>query len=146
MLYFDFATEYRHKHKEIAPVKEFDVDDALLAEFNSWLDTKEFDYSTDSEKVMKKLKEVAEEEKYFKRIEAEFIALESKVQHNKTKDMEEFKEEVKDLLRGEIVSRYYHQKGRIEAMLEDDTDVKKALEILANTDEYNRILSDTSSD
>ena len=36
-------------------------------------------------------------------------------------------EEVKDLLRGEIVSRYYHQKGRIEAMLEDDSDVKKAL-------------------
>jgi carboxyl-terminal processing protease len=146
MLYFDFATEYRQKHQEIAPVKEFDVDDELLAEFDSWLDTKEFDYSTDSEKVMEKLKEVAEEEKYFKRIEAEFTALESKVQHNKTKDMEDFKSEVKGLLRGEIISRYYHQKGRIEAMLEDDRDVKKALEILADEMEYKRILSDTSTD
>lgn len=145
MLYFDFATEYRHKNSEIAPIKEFEIDDALFTEFNSWLETKAFDYSTDSEKVMEKLKEVTEEEKYFKRIEAEYSALESKIHHNKTKDMEEFKDEVKDLLRGEIISRYYHQKGRIEAMLEDDVDVKKALEILADTDEYNRILSSTTS-
>ncbi|MBP9151808.1 MAG: S41 family peptidase [Flavobacteriales bacterium] len=145
MLYFDFATEYRHKHKEIAAVSDFKVDDALLKEFQAWLETKDFDYETDSEKVLEKLKEVAEEEKYFKRIETEFAALESKVHHNKTKDMEEFKDEIKELLRGEIVSRYYHQKGRIEAMLENDVDIKKALEILANTTEYKRILTDTSS-
>ncbi|MBP9152872.1 MAG: S41 family peptidase [Flavobacteriales bacterium] len=145
MLYFDFATEYRHKHKEIAAVSDFKVDDALLKEFQVWLETKDFDYTTDSEKVLEKLKEVAEEEKYFKRIETEFAALESKVHHNKTKDMEEFKDEIKELLRGEIVSRYYHQKGRIEAMLENDVDIKKALEILANADEYKQILTDTSS-
>lgn len=145
MLYFDFATEYRHQHKEIAAVKEFDIDENLYSEFKSWLETKEFDYTTDSEKVMEKLKEVAEEEKYFERIEVEYNALNEQVRHNKTHDLEEFQEEVKDLLRGEIVSRYHHQKGRIEAMLEDDSDVKKALEILADTEEYKRILSNTSS-
>ena len=145
MLYFDFATEYRHQHKEIAAVKEFDIDENLYSEFKSWLETKEFDYTTDSEKVMGKLKEVAEEEKYFERIEVEYNALNEQVRHNKTHDLEEFQEEVKDLLRGEIVSRYHHQKGRIEAMLEDDSDVKKALEILADTEEYKRILSNTSS-
>ena len=145
MLYFDFATEYRHQHKEIAAVKEFDIDENLYSEFKSWLETKEFDYTTDSEKVMGKLKEVAEEEKYFERIEIEYNALNEQVRHNKTHDLEEFQEEVKDLLRGEIVSRYHHQKGRIEAMLEDDSDVKKALEILADTEEYKRILSNTSS-
>ena len=145
MLYYDFATEYRHQHKEIAAVKEFDIDENLYSEFKSWLETKEFDYTTDSEKVMGKLKEVAEEEKYFERIEIEYNALNEQVRHNKTHDLEEFQEEVKDLLRGEIVSRYHHQKGRIEAMLEDDSDVKKALEILADTEEYKRILSNTSS-
>ncbi|MCF8275098.1 MAG: S41 family peptidase [Flavobacteriales bacterium] len=145
MLYFDFATEYRFAHKEIAPVREFVVDDALLKEFQDWLEAKEFDYTTDSEIVLNKLKEVAEEEKYFKRIEEEYAALEAKVKHNKTKDMEEFKEEVKDLLRGEIVSRYYHQKGRIEAMLEDDVDVMKAKEILNDSEQYQRILSDVSA-
>lgn len=146
MLYFDFATEFRHKHNEIPQVSDFNIDDALFSGFKSWLETKEFDYTTDSEKVLEKLKEVAEEEKYFARIEAEYNALEGQITHNKTHDLEEFQDEVKNLLRGEIISRYYHQKGRIQAMLEDDVDVMKALEILADKDEYNRILSDTSSD
>lgn len=146
MLYFDFATEYRHKHPEIAQVADFEIDENLYAEFKEWLDTKDFDYTTDSEKVLEKLKEVAEEEKYFARIEAEYNALEGQIRHNKTHDLEEFKDEVKELLKGEIVSRYYYQKGRIQAMLEDDVDVKKALEILADDAEYKRILSDASTD
>lgn len=144
MLYFDFATEYYHNHPEMAPVKDFHVDEALYSEFRSWLKNKEFDYTTDSEKVLEKLKEVAEEEKYFKRITAEYEALEARVKHDKEKDLEDFQDEVKDLLRGELISRYYHQRGRIQAMLEDDLDVNKALEIFANMDEYNRILTDTS--
>ncbi len=146
MHYFDFATEYYHTHKELPAVSDFNIDEALFTEFKTWLAKKEFDYSTDSERVLKTLKEVAEEEKYFARIEAEYTALENQIKHNKTKDMEEFKSEVKDLLRGEIISRYYHQKGRIQAMLEEDHDVKKALEILANKTEYDRILSDISAD
>ncbi len=146
MHYFDFATEYYHTHKELPAVSDFNIDEALFTEFKTWLAKKDFDYSTDSERVLKTLKEVAEEEKYFARIEAEYTALENQIKHNKTKDMEEFKSEIKDLLRGEIISRYYHQKGRIQAMLEEDHDVKKALEILANKPEYDRILSDTSAD
>ncbi|MBI1289159.1 MAG: PDZ domain-containing protein [Flavobacteriales bacterium] len=145
MLYFDFATEYYFNHPEIGPIKDFKVDDALYAEFEKWLETKDFDYTTDSERVLEKLKEVAEEEKYFKRISTEYDALEARVKHDKSKDLEDFQEEVKDLLRGEIISRYYHQRGRIQAMLEEDRDVKKALEVFANMDEYNRILTDTST-
>lgn len=144
MLYFDFATEYRFNHPTIPAVKDFKADDAMV-EFKKWLSKQEFDYTTDSEKVLEKLKEVAEEEKYFKRIESEYSALESKVKHNKTEDLEEFGSEIKDLLRGEILARYYLQKGRIEGMLEGDIDVKKAIEVLNNPVEYGKILSRAGS-
>ncbi|MGB1319001.1 MAG: S41 family peptidase, partial [Flavobacteriales bacterium] len=65
MLYFDFATEYYHGHKEIAEVSDFRIDDALFGEFKAWLESKEFDYSTDSEKMLERLKKVAEDDKYF---------------------------------------------------------------------------------
>ncbi len=144
MLYFDFATEFYHKNKEIAAVHDFRISDETYTEFKAWLENKEFDYTTDSERMMEELKKVAEEEKYFQRIETEYTALLDQVKHNKVHDLEEFKDEVKDLLRGEIISRYYHQSGRIEAMLEEDVEVKKALEILADASEYNRILTDTT--
>ncbi|MCB9191672.1 MAG: S41 family peptidase [Flavobacteriales bacterium] len=144
MLYFDYATEYRYKNPTIAATKDFRVSDEMYEDFTKWLEAKEFDYTTDSERMMEKLKEVAEEEKYFGRIEGEYTALLDKVKHNKVHDLDEFKDEVKDLLRGELISRYYHQKGRIEAMLEEDPEVNKALEILSDASEYKRILSDTS--
>lgn len=145
MLYFDFATEYFHKHPEAVPVADFKITDDIYAEFTAWLEDKEFDYTTDSEKMLEELKEVAEEEKYFQRIETEYTALLDQVKHNKVHDLEEFKAEVSEILRGELVSRYHYQSGRIEAMLEDDPEVKKALDILADASEYNRILKDTSA-
>ena len=144
MLYFDFATEYYFKNSEIPEVKEFRVNDDIFEEFKKWLETKDFDYTTDSEKMLEDLKEVAEEEKYFKRIETEYTALLDQVKHNKARDLEEFQDEVKELLRGELVSRYYHQSGRIQAMLEEDVEVNKALEILDDPTDYNRILTETT--
>lgn len=144
MLYFDFATEYYHKNPEAPAVTEFRITDTLYDEFKRWLEDKEFDYTTDSEKMLKRLKDVAEDEQYFERIETEYDALLDQVKHNKVHDLEAFKDEVQELLRAELVSRYHYQKGRIEAMLEDDPEVKKALEILADKAEYQRILSDGS--
>ncbi|MBL4586192.1 MAG: PDZ domain-containing protein [Flavobacteriales bacterium] len=146
MLYFDFATEYKHRNSEIAEISDFKVDETIFSEFSAWLDDKEFEYTTESESVLEALKEVAEEEKYYHRIEQEYVALENVVKHSKQHDMEEFRSEIEDLLRGEIISRYYHQHGRIQAMLEQDKDVAKALEVLADAAEYERILSQVKED
>ena len=146
MLFFDFATEFHHRNKEIPAVEDFKITDQIYDEFKAWLETKEFDYTTDSEKMLEDLKEVAEEEKYYARIESEYKALLDQIKHNKDRDLEVFQDEMKEILRGELVSRYYHQKGRIQAMLEDDIEVKKALDILADASEYKRILTDTSLD
>ncbi len=146
MLYFDFATEFKHENEEIAPIGEFRVSDNLYTKFDTWLDEQEFDYETRSERMLESLKEEAEEENYFEKITMEYEALEKKVKHDKTHDMEAFREEVTDLLRGEIISRYYYQHGRVEAMLEQDKDVAKAIEILKDPTEYKRILTEVVSE
>jgi len=141
MLLFDFATEYRHKNPTIAAATEFKVDDKLYNEFKEWLKDKEYDYTTESEELIKNLKKVAEEEKRFTPMQEEYEALEAKVSHNKTHDLENFSEELKDLLRAEIVSRYYFQKGRLQAMLDEDIDVAKAVSVLKDAPGYKKILT-----
>ena len=49
--------------------------------------------------------------------------------------------EVSQLLKDAILVHYYYRKGCIEGALSDDPDVKKAVEILSSTAEYNRILN-----
>jgi carboxyl-terminal processing protease len=54
----------------------------------------------------------------------------------KLQDLQHFKKEISDLLTDEIISRYYYQKGAIKAALRDDSDIKKAIEILHKPDGY----------
>lgn len=140
-LLFDYATEFRHRTPSIGAAAAFKVDDKLFADFKQWLSTKEYDYTTESEDMLKKLKEVAEEEKTFDRMKAEYDALVAKATHSKAADLETFAPEIKDLLRAEIVSRYHYQKGRIEAMLTEDVDVKRAVELLHDQQAYRKILA-----
>jgi len=44
------------------------------------------------------------------------------------------------LLKDEIVARYYFQKGATETAIEEDDAIKKALEVLANKEEYSKVL------
>ena len=54
-----------------------------------------------------------------------------------------FKTQVKDLLRVEIVGRYYYQKGKVKASLEDDTDLAEAIKTIHDPALYKSILAGT---
>jgi carboxyl-terminal processing protease len=139
-LIFDFATQYKMKHPEIAKAKDFEVPDDLFNEFVTYLNDKEYDYTTESERNLKELKESAEKEKYFDDFKVEYEALKNKMMHNKKADLIKFKSEIKELLKEEIVSRYYFQRGRIEVALQSDELVKKAIEVLKDNNRYKSLL------
>jgi carboxyl-terminal processing protease len=138
---FNFATKYKREHPTIPSVKEFQITDELFTEFTTYISDKDYEYSTRSEDVVKKFKETAEKEKYFKDVETEYEALKAKLSHNKNEDLVTFKEEIKELLKEEIVSRYYYQKGRVESLLARDPDVNEALSILADKGKYSSLLA-----
>ena len=137
---FDFATNYYFEHESIAPASEFKLTDDEYAQFKSFVLEQDFSYSTASEEMLKKMKETAEDEGFYEDASAEYEALMAKVVPSKERDLEKFKDEIKQLLENEIVSRYYHQKGRAMHNFNDDPFVAKAIEVLKNQDEYNTIL------
>lgn len=139
-LLFDYATEYRLKHESIPPAKDFHVTDAEYSDFVGWLKGKEYDYTTKSEETMKELKETAQKEAYWDAIKDDFEKLTNEMNHDKEKDLVKFKDEISELLSQEIAARYYYQDGRIEASLNHDQEVKKAMEVLGNADLYAKTL------
>ena len=64
-----------------------------------------------------------------------------KVHSDKAVDLEKNREDISELLKSEILGRYYYEKGRIEGSLKSDPGVKKAIEILGNKEQYNNILA-----
>ena len=138
---FDYATQYVIKHPTIAEVKDFQLTDADYADFKALLKKRNFTYDRQSEEVLKKLKEFAEFEGYMENAKEEFAALEKKLQHNLDLELERFSKDIKPLIAEEIVKRYYFERGAVQETLKDDADLKKALEVLQQLEEYNKVLT-----
>lgn len=140
---FDFATKFRQDHDTVASPSEFEITSDMYDEFLAFLEGKEFEYTTETEKALEKLKDKAQSEKYWQFIETHFENLEQDLIEHKSNDLITFQEDIKELLRTEIVSRYYYQKGTIEASLKNDKQLKKATEVLTNKTMYESILEGT---
>jgi carboxyl-terminal processing protease len=139
-LVFNYATDYFYNHLSIDEAGKFTLSDADYEAFKLLAIKDTFDYSTASEEMLKKMKETAEEEGYFEDAKAQYEDLMKKVVPSKERDLEKFKEEIKTIIENEIISRYYYQKGRTIDSFRNDDYLKKAIEILKNTQEYNTIL------
>jgi carboxyl-terminal processing protease len=140
-LIFDFATDFRFSNENILSAEKFEFTDDNFTEFKDFLYDKEYEYTTETEDAIEELKEIAEDELYFKNISDEYNTLVAKLETNKKDDLNKFKDEIKELLTSEIVSRYYYQKGRIVANLQFDNEVKEAIKVLRNSNLYNSILA-----
>ena len=140
-LIFDYASAYYLAHPKIVPAKEFQLSDAEYNDFVTWLKDKEYDYTTKVETSIKDLAAAAQKEKYYDEIKVQLDALKTRMAHNKEHDLEKNKDEIREVLEHEIVSRYYFEKGVKEAGFDDDPEVKEAVRVLNDTALYQKILS-----
>lgn len=140
-LIFDYATDFAKKHTQIAPADKFEITDEIYADFVKYLSDKEYTYSTTTERMLKELREVAEEENYLDAISSDIDVLEQKFKVDKQGDLQKCRAEISEMLKSEILVRYYYEKGRIAGLLTHDPDVLKALEIINNPAQYKQILS-----
>jgi len=138
---FDYCNNYAAAHDSILPATQFKLSEVEYEQFVDFVKSKNFEYKTATEELLKDWKEVAEAEKYFTVIEAVYNEILKKIANEKINDIYKFKNEISEFLSNEIVARYYFQKGRIAHQLSTDPDVKVAMEILLDAKRYKGILS-----
>ncbi len=139
-LFFDYVTIYRSKHDSIATPKEFEVTEEDYEDFVAFLSDKEYDYTTKSEELLTELKEKTQKEKYYDAIKEDLEVIQSKMLHDKKKDLQKYKKEIKEFLKSEIAIRYYYRKGQIETTFADDEVIQEAIELLKDKKHYYSIL------
>ena len=139
---FDFATEYERTHPSIAKSKDFHITDKEYQGFMTNIKVEDkISYTTDSQEMLEQLQEIAKDEKYLQDSKLEFDALLAKLTPDLNTDLQRYKKEIITILENEIISRYYYQKGRVEASLTSDTYIKEALNVLNDESLYNEVLT-----
>jgi carboxyl-terminal processing protease len=139
--FFNFANQFTTTHDTIPLPESYTISDAEYNQFIEYLKQANFDYTSETDDALAKLKTVAEKENLLAKNNEEFAALEKKLKKDKLSDYEKNKKEISELLAEEIVSRYYYQKGRIRISLPSDNGVQKAMEILNDKSRYTNVLN-----
>lgn len=138
---FDYATKFVKEHPSIPPAKDFKISDEIYEDFVAFLNGKDYSYTTSTEAGIKALIDNADKEKCDEKIISLLKDAQKQIDEDKKNDLYKFKDEIKELLLSEIVVRYYNQKGRVEAMIQNDPEVLKAVSLLGKPSEYNRLLT-----
>lgn len=139
-LIFNYANEFKLKNNQIPAAKDFVFTDKMYEDFANYFKDQNVTYETFTEKQITLLEQSVEDDKFSTEIGKEIERLKSLIQAEKNDDLQRYKKEIKELLYLEIVSRYYYQKGRVEAALRIDPEITSAKEIIKDKEKYMRTL------
>ena len=143
-LFFRYANKFYREHKSIKPANEFKITDAIYNDFMQFVKDEGFTFTSESEKEIKELEKIAKIEGYLDDIQPILNQAVAKIEEEKANDLVNNRKEIEELLKIEIASRYYYQKGKIIATLSDDPELAKAFEVILNQEEYKSILKGTN--
>jgi carboxyl-terminal processing protease len=127
-MFFDYATQYKYQHPQIASAEEFQLTDEDIEAFCQFLDEKEYTYETETSKYYKELVDMAKEEDLDSTIMAELNALIPKLSVDYRTAIQRNRSEIEKYLGSEIIKRYYYQRGNLLYLLRYDSEVKRALQ------------------
>ena len=139
---WDFANKFKATHPTIPSADKFVITDSVYNEFKAFIDPKKFKYDSAMEEATEALRKVADEEGYINdETTAAFDSLKKLLTHNLDRDLDTHRKHIEEYLGGEIVSRYYFDRGRTQYGIRDDEGVDAARGILKDKALYKRILS-----
>lgn len=139
---WDFANKFKATHPTIPTADKFVITDSVYNEFKTFIDPKKFKYDSAMEEATEALRKVADEEGYINdETTAAFDSLKKLLTHNLDRDLDTHRKHIEEYLGGEIVSRYYFDRGRTQYGIRDDEGVDAARGILKDKALYKRILS-----
>ncbi len=139
---FDYATRFAARNDTIAPAEDFVVTDSIFEDFKAFIDPEKFHYDKVCEQMLSSLREAAELEGYMNdSTKKEFDILEGLLKHNLNHDLDNNRKDIESLLAGEIIRRYYYQKGQVIESLKRDEVLDSAVNVLNDPVKYKEILS-----
>lgn len=137
---FNYVTSYYYKNPNLGD-KIPTITDADYTAFKQFLKAEKFTFDTETELALKNTLEIAKKEKIDESITAEYQSLLTALQKSEESQLNKFQKEIKNLILDEIILRYQYKEGLYNYYLKSNSEIKKAVGILNNQAQYNKILA-----
>ncbi|MFQ5753122.1 MAG: S41 family peptidase [bacterium] len=135
---FQFAVIYAAKHPEIQ--RGFQVTEDMLHAFEIFLQKNKFDYTSEAEGSLQKIKETADENGYYASISTQMDEIRKVILEQKAKEFDKSIDFIKEELEQEISAKIWGTKAEVEASFDNDRVIQRAVNVLSHPDEYHALL------
>jgi carboxyl-terminal processing protease len=139
-LFFDYANDFKKRNKTITPAASFQLSDADYSQFVASMASKDYSYTSRTERLLSDLREEAEKENKLNVVKADLDDLKEKMLGAKKTDLITHKAEIKKILETQIVSRYYYERGKVVQAFQYDKELAAAKSLLGNSTKMLAIL------
>lgn len=138
--FFNYATNYFYKNSSISEPSKFKLNDSDYDDLRNYLLNHQNDFETKTEVAFKSANEKAVTDNLSGNLTNSFESLLLNIHQEKLNELDKNKDEILDKLTNEIVKRYYYEEGVYKQKATFDTTILKAVSVLNNTSEYNKVL------
>ena len=141
----DWADEYmRRNHDKSIDIRTFSITDEEYADFCRFIQDKDVPYESETRVALGKLEKAAKNDLYDERLDEAIATLKALVKDDKMSNMETYRSDIVDALNADIILRYAYRSGAKEHAAANDEVVDRAVELLLDSEEYERILREQS--
>ena len=142
----DFGDEYFKKnHTKQIDIKNFSISDKDYEDFVTLAMERDIPYKSESRAALEKLRSALVKERNTSLDEA-LDAIDKGLKDDKRNNLETFRKEIVEQINQNIVLRYAYSRGVIENSLGTDKELQEAIKLLANTEEYKRIITEQDTE
>jgi carboxyl-terminal processing protease len=138
-LFFKFADHYYYQHQD-ENYKSIS-DDRFFTEFNNYLKSQNFTYSSEAERQIDKLIKEAQGDKKNEKLASDLIKIKSQLEDIDDSEYKIYRNEIIREIKGELASRYLGVDGKVKELLKYDEQFQVALDVVSDTSTYNKLLS-----
>jgi len=135
---FNFVTQQCIGKDSIGPLETFQFND--FAGFSSFLDKSNFKFETETDQLIKQLRDMAAKESYTPEISGEIDQLKALVEKEKGTQVKKHEKEILRSIEKEMLGRYYFETGLVRHQLKNDSELADAIAILNSPDKYSSFL------
>lgn len=140
---FNYAVSYASSHENLQ--RGFTVTPEMLEDFRQFIQRKEFSYKTAVEMELDRLRQAAKYDGIVGAIEAHITEMESTIARTKEGDFDRSIDFIKQQLAIEISAKLWDARAKIEASFPDDLELKRAITLLQQPEEYKALLASSHS-
>lgn len=138
---FDYATQYAAQHPTLAEPRNFTLSADEYQQFVAWMKGKDYSYKSHLDQYLQYVNREAKRERYYAELKPQLDQIIARIDESKKNELTLYKDQIRMLLEEEIVSRYYFEKGSVEAGFKYDQEIKKAIDVMGNTAQYKKLLN-----